>query len=253
MERGAEGQVLSMVGVRQPDASVKKLKHKFNWVANTDDVLEGTVSFQERGGSCIRGHDNKGGRSGRRPPQPLTHLACHLSHSLLSIFQCLSVIVPLPPHIIRLGGGIRPFGYQGQARRGRKLHRLPEPPERWDHAGAARARHPVPQGLEQAFPVTTNHCHSFRRAHHPQPAPGLTPGFFRTLPRVCGVWVVCHRRARSFSSCAVAFSAWTRRLRPPPAPTWCSSQTGKRSPCPPCLPPCPTTKNAAKTPRNNHG
>lgn len=43
VEKGPDGSVLRMAGVRQPDASVKKLKHKFNWVADTDDVLGGTV------------------------------------------------------------------------------------------------------------------------------------------------------------------------------------------------------------------
>jgi len=94
MERGAEGQVLSMVGVRQPDASVKKLKHKFNWVANTDDVLEGTVSFQERGGSCLRGHENKGGRSGRRPP-PQHGVTYRIASC--PFCKCPSVIVASPP------------------------------------------------------------------------------------------------------------------------------------------------------------
>lgn len=43
IEKDANGAVTSMSGVRQPEASVKKIKHKFNWVAATDDVLNGTV------------------------------------------------------------------------------------------------------------------------------------------------------------------------------------------------------------------
>ena len=40
----ASGAVTGLAGLRLPDASVKKIKQKFNWVADTADVLTATVA-----------------------------------------------------------------------------------------------------------------------------------------------------------------------------------------------------------------
>jgi glutamyl-tRNA synthetase len=43
VHRGADGKVSGLEGSHQPEASVKKIKQKYNWVAETDDLLTATI------------------------------------------------------------------------------------------------------------------------------------------------------------------------------------------------------------------
>ena len=100
IEKGPDGTVLSMSGVRQPLASVKKLKHKFNWLARTQDILEGTVRISCEGtrrGKRTRGDNNipegatdEGGRR-EAPWAPWFLKSMRFSpHSWLGAVRCLN-------------------------------------------------------------------------------------------------------------------------------------------------------------------